>query len=208
MFKLMNLAILVAFIGFVSCEGPEGPEGPAGPKGDKGDTGATGADGADGADGATGADGQNGNANVKTINLLSTDITWTEGDYLGRVANTFTLTNDAVNADIIDHGVVLGYCKLAVWYQLPFTWESNDGSSREYVLHNYELNKITLIAYETNGVLSPDAITEYRFLLITDNTITGGKGASSDKDILSKLFKNGVDVSNYYEVMDYFGLDY
>ena len=209
MFKLMNLAILVAFIGFVSCEGPEGPEGPAGPKGDKGDTGATGAtgaDGADGADGATGAAGQNGNANVKTINLLSTDITWAEGDYLGRVANTFTLTNDAVNADIIDHGAVLGYCKLAVWYQLPFTWEDIGGSYTEHILHTYSLNNITLYAYQTDGVLDPGAITEYRFLLITDNTVA--KGASDKKDILTKLNEAGVDLSNYNDVMDYFGLKY
>lgn len=206
MFKLMNLAILVAFIGFVSCEGPEGPEGP---KGDKGDTGAT---GAAGATGETGAAGQNGNANVKSINLLSTDITWTEGDYLGRVANTFTLTNDAVNADIIDHGIVLGYCKLIVWYQLPFTWENMGGSYSEHILHTYSLNNITLYAYQTDGVLDPAAITEYRFILITDNTVTTDntptKGDSDKNNILARLKEAGVDIGNYYEVMDYFGLDY
>jgi hypothetical protein len=201
--KLMNLAILIVFAGLFSCEGPEGPEGPAGLKGD---TGATGATGAAGATGATGQNGQDGNANVKIISLLSSDITWTEGDYLGRIANTFSLTNDAVNEDIIDHGVVLGYCKLDVWYQLPYTWDDIGGSYTEHILHTYSLNTITLYAYQIDGVLDPILITEYRFLLITDNTV--GKGVSTETNILSRLTEAGVDTGNYYEVMDYFGLKY
>jgi hypothetical protein len=87
-------------------------------------------------------------------------------------------------------------------------WESNDGSSRQYILYTHSLSTITLFAYGTEGVLYPDLITEYRFLLITDNTITGGKGVSSEKDIITKLTEAGVDTTNYYEVMDYFGLSY
>jgi hypothetical protein len=200
--KLMNLAILIAFAGLFSCEGPEGPQGPAGLKGD------TGATGAAGATGATGATGANGNANVTIISLLSSDITWTEGEYLGRIANTYSLMNNAVNEDIIDHGAVLGYCKLDVWYQLPFTWDDVGGTYTEYIVHTFSLNTITLYAYQTDGVLDPSAVSDYRFLLITDNTVTGAKGISNEKDILSKLTKEGVDVSNYYEVMDYFNLDY
>ena len=205
MFKLMNLAIMIAFLGVVSCEGPEGPEGPAGPTGA---TGPAGPAGQTGAAGQNGEDGQDGNANVTIINLLSSDIEWTEGEYLGRAANTYSLTNDAVNEDIIDHGVVLGYLKLDVWYQLPFTWEDIGGTYTEYILHTFSLNTITLYAFQTNGVLFPTSVTDYRFMLITDNTVTGSKGDSAEKDILSKLNKAGVNVSNYYEVMDYFGLKY
>ena len=202
--KLRNLAILLALASLISCEGPEGPKGPAGPKGDTGDTGPT------GATGPAGQDGQNGNANVKVLSLLGTDITWIEGDYLGRIANTYSLANSAVNDDIMNHGTVLGYCFMfEAWVPLPFTWEDNDGAIRQYLVHSYSPNTITLYAFQTGGVLDPTgAVEEYRFMLITDNTVTGSKGTSAESDILIKLMKAGVDVDNYYDVMDYFGLKY
>ena len=201
--KLRNLAILFALASLISCEGPEGPKGPAGPKGDTGPTGPT------GATGPAGQDGQNGNANVKTISLLGSDITWIEGDYLGRIANTFSLTNSAVNDDIINHGAVLGYCFMfEAWFALPMIWEDNDGALRQYVVHSYSPNTITLYAFQTGDVLDPSVITEYRFLLITDNTVIASKGNSSEKDILERLTKAGVDVSNYNQVRDYFGVAY
>jgi len=202
--KLRNLGLLIVFTGLFSCEGPDGPAGPAGPAGPTGSTGPA------GPAGAAGAAGQDGNANVKIINLLGTDITWIEGEYLGRPANVYALTNSAVNDDIINHGTVLGYCYMAEeWYHLPLTWEDVDGTVRQYIVHAYSTNTITLYAFETGGVLDPTgAVEEYRFMLITDNTVTGSKGASAEADILSKLTKAGVDINDYYEVMDYFGLKY
>ncbi len=201
--KLSYFVFLFALAGFVSCKGPEGPEGPTGAKGDTGATGVT------GATGSTGATGANGNANVKSIILLSSDITWIEGDYLGRTANTFALEDTLVNSNIINHGAVLGYCYLnEEWYPLPFTWESDDGSLRIYLTFTYSLNTISLYAYETDGVMNPSAIEKYRFLLITDNTVMIGKGTSAENEILAKLSKNGVDINNYHSVMDYFSLDY
>jgi len=199
-FKLGNLLLVLALFGLFACEGPEGPQGPAGPTGPTGPTGATGPQGPAGAD---------GNANVTTIILLSEDITWIADQYLGRPANSYSLTDDAVNQDIIDHGTVLGYIKLAgVWHQLPWAWVYTGGTYAEYVVHTYSLNTITLYAYQTDGVLNPAGIFEYRFLLITDNTVTGAKGQSAEKIIIEKLTKAGVDVNNYFEVMDYFGLEY
>ena len=196
---------MLAFAGLFSCEGPDGPAGPAGP------AGTTGPAGPEGATGAAGQDGENGNANVTIISLLGENITWIEGEYLGRAANVFALTNSAVNEDIINHGTVLGYCYLAEeWYHLPLTWEDVDGTVRQYIVHTYSTNTITLYAFQTGGVLDPTgAAEEYRFMLITDFTVTGGgKGISSEKEILEKLTKAGVDVNNYYEVMDHFGLKY
>lgn len=197
-FNLRNLLFMLALGGLVACEGPEGPEGPAGQKGDKGDQGVAGPEG---------PAGEDGNANVTIVSLLSENIIWEEGDYLGRVANTFTLTSDAVNEDIINHGVVLGYFNFFdSWYQLPFMWENSDGSNRQYILHTYALNTITLYAYETTGALDASIISEYKFLLITDNTVS--KGASSENSILSKLNEAGVDVNNYYDVLKYYGVKY
>lgn len=151
------------------------------------------------------ADGADGNANVTIVSLLSTDITWTAGSYLGRDAYIFDLTENAVSQDIIDHGTVLGFCFLSSrWWALPFIWENAGGTSTQHVLHSYALNTISLYAYSTAGVFNPSGITEYRFLIITDNTVT----KSSGQDIIDKLTSLGVDVNNYYELMDYFGLEY
>jgi len=205
-FKLRNLFILAAIAGLFACEGPEGPMGPVGPKGDTGPAGQTGQTGPAGQDGQ---DGQDGNANVTVISLLSTDITWLEGEYLGRPANVFSLESAEVNDDIIDHGIVLGYCNINEnWQLLPFSWEDVEGTLRMYLLHSYSPGTITLYAYMTGGVLEPDPgiITEYRFMLITDNTVMGSKGATAGADIMVKLEKAGVDIKNYYEVRNYFGL--
>jgi hypothetical protein len=193
--KLKYLAGLILILGTVACEGPAGPAG------------ADGTDGIDGVDGTNGTDGTDGNANVTIVSLASADITWTAGSYLGRSANVFDLTETAVTQDIIDHGTVIGFCYLSSrWWALPFVWEANGGSSTQYVLHSYALNTISLYAYDTNGPISAGGITEYRFLLITDNTVT--KSASSGQAILDQLTNLGVDVNNYYELMDYFGLEY
>jgi hypothetical protein len=193
-FKFKYLAGLFLIIGLYSCEGPTGPAG------------ADGADGIDGVNGTDGADGMDGNANVTIVSLLSADIVWESGSYLGRTSNIYSFTETGVNQDIIDHGTVLGFCFLSpTWWPLPFIWENNGGTSTQYVFHGYELNTISLYAYQTSGVLNPSLITEYRFLLITDNTVT--KSASADLSIREKLTDAGVDVNNYYEVMQYFGLN-
>lgn len=201
--KLGNLLLIFAILGLFACEGPEGPQGPEGPEGPAGATGAT------GATGPQGAAGVDGNANVTTISLLYEDITWTAGTYLGHDANTFTMTNDAVNQDIIDHGTVLAYCNFdGVWFSLPMVWVNEAGTGLKSVIHSYVLNTITLYAFQSGAVLDPVDISEYRFLLITDNTVTGTKSGTTGKAITKELSKAGVDISDYYQVMNYFGLKY
>ena len=184
--KFKYLAGLFLIVGLFACEGPAGE---------------------DGSDGSDGADGTDGNANVTIVSLLEEDITWTAGSYLGRTANTFSLTSTEVSQDIMDHGVVLGFCFFSSnWWALPMTWENTGGTSRQYVLHAYELNTITLYAYQTSGVLTPSILSQYRFLCITDNTVT--KSTSSGQDVIDRMTNLGVDVNDYFEVMDYFGLEY
>jgi len=202
LFKTRILMILLAIAGLVACEGPEGPAGPQGPKGDTGATGAT------GAAGPAGQDGNNGNANVSIISLPATEITWIEGEYLGRISNVFSFTNALVNDDIIDHGTVLGFCYMfEEWRSLPLIWEDVEGLIRQYVLHSYSPNTITLYAFQTDDVFDPGEITEYRFMLITDNTVMGTKGENPADNILEKLSLAGVDPGNYHQVLNYFGLN-
>ena len=86
------------------------------------------------------------------------------------------------------------------------TWENTGGTGRQYILHSYALNSITLYAYQSSGVLDPSVLSHYRFIVITDNTVT--KSVSSGEAVLDKLINAGVDVNDYYEVMEYFGLEY
>lgn len=184
--RLKYLAGLLIIAGLFACEGPEGPQGPPG---------------------VDGTDGVDGNVNVTIVDLASSSFVWTSGNYLGRASNIYSFTENLVTQDIIDHGTVLGFCFLSPnWYALPFIWENSGGTSRQYVFHTYALNTISLYAYQTGGVLNPSQITQYRFLLITDNTVT--KSASTEQGILKKLVNAGVDVTNYYELMDYFELGY
>lgn len=195
--KMRGLAVLMISIVLVfvsGCEGPEGPTGPQGQQGPQGDAG------------PQGPQGPSGNANVVSISIDDADITWSAGTYLGRTSNVFTYTDEAIDQDIIDHGTVIGYLLLfGEWYLMPLIWENTAGTSRQYILYTYNLNTINLYAFQTSGVLTPGT-TEYRFLLITDNTVMGK--TSSEGNIVDRLKSSGVDINNYYEVMNHFGLEH
>lgn len=197
MFKSILFFSIVLCLGTImsGCDGPVGPVGPAGSQGTQGPAG------------PVGNDGKDGNANVTVISLEKADITWVAGSYLGRPSNVYELGAPEVTQDILDHGTVLGYCLISsVWMPLPFIWESAAGSSRQYILYNYSLEKIMLFAYQTSGVLNPGSVSEYRFMLITDNTVTSGR-ISSDESVQDRLNDAGVDINNYFEVCQYFGID-
>ncbi len=195
-----NLVVFLFLLGIVlsSCEGPEGPVGPAGPQG---------AQGPAGPQGPAGNDGQDGNANVSIIRLASDTINWQAGSYFGRTANVFIINDNMVSQDIIDHGTVLGYGLLSgVWFPMPFIWEKSGGSSTQYLTFTYILNEIKLYAYQTSGVLNPSNVREYRFMLITDNTVTSGRVAAG-VSVMDELKNAGVDVNDYYAVCDYYGIE-
>jgi hypothetical protein len=199
--------MIAALLFLAACEGPTGPAGPQGPQGPQGEAGPVGPQGPQGPEGPQGPAGQDGNSNVIIIGFAREDVTWTEGSYLGRTANVFAYNDEAVSQDIIDHGTVLGYLFLGgAWYPMPFAWENNAGTDRQNITFTYALNLITLYAYRTSGVLNPNLVLEYRFLLITDNTVMT-PSTTSARSILSRLEAAGVDVARYEEVMNHFGLD-
>jgi len=189
--KFISYTVFVILLGFAisSCKGDDGPAG------------------AGGIDGVDGADGADGNANVTTIELMATDITWTLGTFIGVVSNVYTLNTTAVDQDIIDHGAVLGFTHLATgpwdfWGPLPFDYDQ--GSGTYYIAYTYALNEITLYAYRSTGEWDPNSgFPEYRFLLITDNTV--GKSCNTES-ILEELKNAGIDANNYLEVCEYYGI--
>jgi len=188
--KFLTYVVIVLLLGFAmnSCKGDDGSAG---------------------ADGIDGVDGQDGNANVTSITLMASSITWTAGFYFSAPSNVYFLTDDKVNQDIIDHGMILGFAHFFAggineWVPLPFDYES---TNTPHLTYTYLLNTINLYAYTTIGAWDPNpAFPEYRFLLVTDNTVLGGK--STNKDIILEELKNaGIDSNNYYEVCDYYGIN-
>ena len=190
--KFITYAVFVLLLGFAisSCDGDDGPAG------------------ADGIDGVDGVDGVNGNTNVTAISVMATDITWTVGAFIGIPSNVFTLNTTAVDQDIIDHGMVLGFGHIFgggfdMWGPLPFDYDLGGGTL--YIAYTYSLDEITLYAYSNTGVWNPNSsFPEYRFLLIPDNTVS--KSATKES-VLEELKNAGIDANNYYEVCDYFGIN-
>lgn len=148
----------------------------------------SGEDGADGLNGATGQDGTNGedgNANVTSV--LLENISFVPGET--------TLTVTELNQDILDSGVVIGYLRNSgesTWFALPLSF-----GGFELFIQSIQLGSITIRANYVGNV------TDFRFVLIESTN----KSASSSS-VYSELKTAGVDINNFNEVMDYYGLDY
>lgn len=181
--KFIGYAIFIMLLGFAisSC---------------KGDDGSAGEDGIDGTD---------GNANVTIIKLMETDMAWTLGTYITFSSNFFSYDTSAINQDIIDHGTVLGYAYLNTNLWLPLPWNYSTGPDDLNLAYSYMLNNVTLYAYASTGPWPANAMfSEYRFMLIVDNTV--GKSASKDT-ILEELKNAGINANNYFEVCEYYGIN-
>jgi len=188
--KLMYVILLAVITAFVSCKGEIGPAGPAG------------ADGTNGIDGTDGSDGTDGNANVTASAWITpvwsaTNATFGEFDY----------TDAAITADFMNTGVLLSYIDFTglgqIIYALPFTFGENNGNT---VSFNFDMKAGTVNwQYFADANYTPNAGSKLRYVLIP---ASGNKSANSHQEILYNLDRVGVDINNYYQVMDYYGLKY
>ncbi len=186
--KLMYVILLAVITAFVSCNGEIGPAGPAG------------ADGTDGIDGTDGTDGQDGNANVTASAWITPTWSATNSTY-----GQYDYTEAAVTTDFMNTGVVLSYTD---WtglgqfvFALPYTFQ--DGGT---VSINFDMQpgKIEWW-FQADHNYTPNAGAKFRYVLIPAST---SKSANPQQEILYNLDRAGVDVNNYYQVMDYYGLEY
>jgi len=191
--KLLSMSkyffLVACTIVLLSCstnDGEQGIPGPQGEQGQPGEQGPPGQPGEDGQDGTDGQDGQDGNANVTSY--FFTDQTLTTG-----FNNPFEIP--AITQEIMDHGVVLGYMREGDygWYSLPFNTGAN-------YIHIYTISTGLL---KLNSSLSISKL-DLRFIVIE------GKDGSSGKSntIQDGMKEAGVDISNYYQVADYLGLEH
>ncbi len=197
--KLMYVVLISVIAAFASCKGEIGPVGPAG---------ANGTDGTNGTNGTDGTDGTDGNANVQTY--VYNNPIWSSGSFM------YIAMDDILTADVIANDAILGYVNFGNdTYAIPgIVWNGENKQFKVYFSASDE--RLTIASHELDGTYTPIAnLFEVSFVKIiviesTGTTTTDGNGKSlSPRQIVYDELKNaGVDVNDYYQVMDYYGLEY
>lgn len=151
-----------------------------------------GEDGAIGPQGPAGVDGVDGNANVSALKY---DLSTVSGSFYNQEIPEIT-------DEVLNNYAILTYLKLnnGEYNPIPGTFFG----VRHIVRFEVGLCKLDFARVDTETSFSyPEGnLAELRVVLIAPSNISGKIPSITD------LKKAGVDVSNYYEVMDYFGLDY
>jgi len=177
-------------------------------KGDQGDVGPAGADGTDGAD---------GNANVQTYVYESPS--WNTSGSAMYIDMSGILTDD-----ILENDAILVYLKpIANTYVnlVPgLLWSGTRYVNINVVIENSAgtLNDpftLMLVSHELDGSWTANAelvpLDWVKVVIIESTnttTITGNGGVTKSQSINNELQAAGVDVNDYYAVMDYYGLEY
>ncbi|MCF6367160.1 MAG: hypothetical protein L3J35_13295 [Bacteroidales bacterium] len=192
---------MIVIAGLASCEGPIGPIG------------------TDGVDGVDGVDGTDGNANVQTY--IYNNPVWGNGSGM-YIDMSSVLTNE-----IIQNNVILGYVKHTgvsyatlipgdVWTGLVhrnYTMFVNGSPTTYSSVPEYN---IMIVSLELDGTYTPNADLKemewFKVVIIEPTNITttegNGKSLSPKQAIYNELENAGVDINDYYQVMDYYNLEY
>ncbi len=175
--KFLTYVIFVLFLGFAITAC----------SGDDGDTGPAGADGIDG------QDGQDGNANVQTF--VFNNPTWS--------GSSMALAVPAITQEVLDNDQVLGYWLAGGW------WKSTNGPYLTGILSDTHYSGgFAIVAHEYDGSFdnTPPTIEKLKILITksSSTTSTNGNGKSS---IYNELENAGIDINNYYDVCNYYGIN-
>ena len=180
-YVLMALIMVVTF----SCspeDGADGAQGPAGPAGQDG------------------TNGQDGNANVQTFTF---DTSTENGQF-------WSINAPQLTQDVLDKDAILTYLRRSngSYYSVPGT-SFGDEIKAALLLSTVEFYFYNRLS---GANVTPD-VGNYdllKLVIIESSNTTAGKGTSTSKkqNVFNELKAAGVDVNNYNEVMDYYGLDY
>ena len=189
-YVVMALVFLIAY----SCskDGEDGTDGAIGPKGDQGEQG------------LAGENGEDGNANVNTYVY---DLSSESGSSIPVDLPEFT-------QDVIDNDLIIGYLQngagSGTYYPIPAgVWPNGTGGFYDiavdiavgkYWVHFYQVGTQTFM-----DVTSVELGKLKIIVAESTNTTTGKSGKVSIRESLKSA---GVDINDYFAVMDYFGLDY
>lgn len=198
--------------------GPQGETGPTGPKGDTGDTGPQGETGpagpqgepgTNGSDGVNGEDGEDGNANVQSFTY---DLSSVATSYYG-----FDIPE--VTADVLREDAILTYLQFSeprlLTFQLPSKILVGFGAGRSLnsdVGVSYFVGRGSLFFREigaTSSLRDEDIragdLKKLRIIIIESSSSETRKSAK--QNIRQELKMAGIDIDNYEEVAQYYGLN-
>ena len=190
-YALMSLITVLIF----SCDGEDGQDGIDGNDGQTGVQGQAGTDG---------EDGQDGNANVNTYVF---DLSSKSGA---------SIPNDLpqLTQEVVDNDLIIGYLQngtgSGTYYPIPASvWPNGTGGFYDiaidiavgkYWVHFYQVGTQTLMS-----VLGVE-LGKLKIVVAESTSTTIGK--MGKESIREELKSAGVDINDYYAVMDYFGLEY
>ncbi|MDB2606263.1 collagen-like protein [Zobellia sp.] len=179
-------------------QGPVGPQGPAGEDGEsQGVPGEQGEQGEPGQDGVDGEDGEDGNANVIASEWIASELELNDA----ALDSSFTIEDDQITQPIIDRALIMVYGdgKSNLAYPLPETY-----LNQHYAFY-VTLGGLTIFGQSTDGVATTfNGHNNFRYIIIPSNSSTG---KYSKESILNDLKDKGVDINDYRQVADYFGLE-
>lgn len=161
--------------------------------------GLNGQDGATGAQGPAGQNGKDGNANVQTYTFDTSSIS----------SNVFSINFPELTQNVINNDAVLTYIKRGNgYYIIP-------GISHGHLMEvELEPNDLDVYFYNRhNGLSLVPTVGLYELLkvVIIKSTNTNKKASTKKNkstDVFTQLKNANVDINNYQEVCDYFGIDY
>lgn len=189
-YLIMALVVLIAY----SCskDGEDGTDGAIGPKGDQGEQG------------LAGENGEDGNANVNTYVF----------DLSSESGSSIPVDLPELTQDVIDNDLIIGYLQngagSGTYYPIPAgVWPNGTGGFYDiavdiavgnYWVHFYQVGTQTFM-----DVTSVELGKLKIIVAESTNTTTGKNGKVSIRESLKSA---GVDINDYFAVMDYFGLEY
>jgi hypothetical protein len=146
--------------------------------------------------GPAGAQGPQGNANVQSVTFSVSPGDWSPFGTSGQVGFGYAVNRNVsiVTQSIVNTGAVLLYLKAGNdrWVALPVTIAEGTTWNKIW-LYSYGVGSVQIEVYDDDQQTSaPNQVTEYKVVAIASSAM---------------ITNSGVDVMNYYEVQDYFGLE-
>nr|WP_321412649.1 hypothetical protein [uncultured Allomuricauda sp.] len=180
-------------------DGVTGPQGPQGEQGIQGEQGPQGEQGEAGQDGQDGQDGEDGNANVQSQKF---DVSSASG-------TSHAIATKLLSKDILSDGLALAYLNTdEAWYQIPNQRILNNDLSLIDVGTELKTELFTMY-FLRDGVpftIGANSLNTVKIVVIpSTSTNLLGKGKTAKT---YNFERDNVDVGDYYEVMDYLGLEY
>lgn len=191
-FNLSNYLVMsLLTILIVSCSAEDGMDG------------INGSIGATGPAGANGTNGEDGNANVNTFVF---DLSLKSGASIPSDLPELT-------QEVIDNDLIIGYLQNGVsttYFPIPAgVWPNGTGGFYDIAV-DIAVGKYWVNFYEvgTQNLMSVvgDELGKLKIVIAESTSTTTGK--TSKESIRSELKSAGVDINDYFAVMDYFGLEY